>query len=221
MKATTRDTSARPVFKTNFSNFFSFFEVKRLKKIFYLKGGIKMDLSEIPRVPLIFGLLILALVAGVAGYSYFNNDSSQQIAAPAPVNDSEQPLTDQQMQQNLENPTADMNASDVDLDSESVDSGTVSDQGTTHTTHKKAVSAVAVKKPKTTHPSKPAQPQNPANPTNPTNPTNSTEPAEDSEYTDEPWDPLEPPVVNPDDPGDYGGDDDPEGDNGGQGDLMP
>ena len=184
-----------------------------------------MDLSEIPRVPLIFGLLILALVAGVAGYSYFNNDSSQQIAAPAPVNDSEQPLTDQQMQQNLENPTADMNASDVDLDSESVDSGTVTDQGTTtHTTHKKAVSAVAIVKPKpAAHTSKPAKPQKPTN----TNPTNSTEqqnqPGQGDEgyYSDEPWDPLEPPATNPDGEGDYGGDDDFEEDNGGQGDLMP
>ena len=181
-----------------------------------------MDLDEIPRVPLIFGLLILALVAGVAGYSYFNNSSSQQIATPAPA--AQEPLTDEQMKENLENPTADMNASDVDLDSESVDSGTVSDQGTTHTTHKKAVSAVAVKKPKTTaHPSKPAKPQKPIN----TNPTNSTEqqnpPGQGDEgyYTDEPWDPLEPPVENPDGESDYGGDDEFEEDNGGQGDLMP
>ena len=182
-----------------------------------------MDLDEIPRVPLIFGLLILALVAGVAGYSYFNNSSSQQIATPAPA--AQQPLTDEQMKENLENPTEDMNASEVDLDSESVYSGTVSDHGTTHTTHKKSVSAVAVKKPKTTHPSKPAKPQNPTNtnPTNPTEPQNPTQPGENDEgyYTDEPWDPLEPPAEDPDGEGDYGGDDNPEEDNGGQGDLMP
>ena len=181
-----------------------------------------MDLSEIPRVPLIFGLLILALVAGVAGYSYFNNSSSQQIATPAPA--AQEPLTDEQMKENLENPTADMNASDVDLDSESVDSGTVSDSGTSsHTTRKKVVSAVAVVKPKpTTNHSKPVNPQKPTN-TNPTNSTQQNPPGQGDEgyYTDEPWDPLEPPTENPDGEGDYGGDDDPEGDNGGQGDLMP
>ena len=152
-----------------------------------------MDLDEIPRVPLLVGLLILALVAGVAGYSYINNDSSQQIATPAPA--AQEPLTDEQMKENLENPTLDMNetADDV-LDSESVDSGTVYEGSSSHTTSKKTVSAVAVvKKPKTTaHPSKPVKPQNPTNPTN-TNPTNPNEPqnpqpgqGDEGYYSDEP-----------------------------------
>ncbi|SCG85963.1 hypothetical protein [Methanobacterium congolense] len=184
-----------------------------------------MDLEEIPRVPLIFGLLILALVAGVAGYSYLNNDSSQQIATPAPA--AQEPLTDEQMKENLENPTSEMNetADDV-LDSESIDSGTVYEGTSTHSTGKKAVSAVAVVKKPNSHPTKPSKPVKPQNPTN-TNPTNSNDqqnqPGQGDEgyYTDEPWDPLEPPATNPDGEGDYGGDDEFEEDNGGQGDLMP
>ena len=191
-----------------------------------------MDLNEIPRVPLLVGLLILVLVAGVAGYSYMSTNSSQQAAVPAAA---EQPLTDEQMKENLENPTSDMNASaDEVLDSDSVDSGTVSEDGTytpVKKSTKKSVSAVAIVKKPNSHPTQPSKPSNPTNPTkpsNPTNPTNPTEPqnpqpgeGDEGYYSDEPWDPLEPPAENPDGEGDYGGDDNPEEDNGGQGDLMP
>ncbi|KAF5061759.1 hypothetical protein DSECCO2_311890 [anaerobic digester metagenome] len=188
-----------------------------------------MDLNEIPRVPLLVGLLILALVAGVAGYSYMSGNSSQQAAVPVAA---EQPLTDEQMKENLENPTADMNASaDEVLDSDSIDSGTVSEDGTytpVKKSTKKSVSAVAIVKKPNSHPSKPANPTNPTKPSNPTNPTNPTEPqnpqpgeGDEGYYSDEPWDPLEPPAENPDGEGDYGGDDNPEEDTGGQGDLMP
>jgi hypothetical protein len=182
-----------------------------------------MDLNEIPRVPLLVGLLILSLVAGVAGYSYISGNSSQQAAVPAAA---EQPLSEQQMKENLENPTADMNASaDEVLDSDSVDSGAVSEDGTytpVKKSTKKSVSAVAIVKKPNSHPTKPTKPSNPTNPTNPTEPQN-PQPGEGDEgyYSDEPWDPLEPPVENPDGEGDYGGDDNPEEDNGGQGDLMP